>query len=189
TPGQAVLPCTEYPRRSCRCVARRPCLGTRPPEARAACRAAPELSGTTRSAYWTSGVRSTAAYLPPFAWHITPLTSSLLQQEAARHMVGGDMVLVRECLAAARLLRRTARGKTAAHWQAGQIGRLPGNGYQLFALHTAMDRGVHQSLRVRVCWLLQDRTYRAVFDNAPGIHDRHLVCHLRSHPNIVGPED
>src|SRR5262249_28996106 len=155
TPGQAVLPCTGYPRRSCRCVARRPCLGTRPPEARAACRAAPELSGTTQSAYWTSGVRYTAAYLSPFAWPITPLTSSLLQQEAARHMVGGDMVLVRECLAAARLLRRTARGKTAAHRQAGQIGRLPWDRHELFALHAAMHRRVHQSLRVRMRWLLQ----------------------------------
>src|SRR5262249_56120087 len=96
-------------------------------------------------------------------------------------MVRGDAVLVRECLTAPCISRRTTRGKTAAHWQACQIRRLPWDRYELFALHAAMHCRVHQSLRIRVRWLLQDAPHRTVFDNPPSVHHPHLLSYLTSH--------
>src|SRR5262249_45701016 len=65
------------PPRSCRCVALRPCPGTRRPEARAASPATPGLSGKTRASYWTYIGRYAASYLPPYHFMI-PAPNSFL---------------------------------------------------------------------------------------------------------------
>src|SRR5262249_13958590 len=52
----------------------------------------------------------------------------------------------------------------------------------------AGDR-TEKGLRVRVLGGVEDRVYRPTLDDAPEVHDDHLVAHLGHHPKVVGDED
>jgi len=58
---------------------------------------------------------------------------------------------------------------------ARRIRRLPRDGHELLPLHAAMHHGVHQPLRIRVRWLLQDIPYWPICHDTPGIHDCYFI--------------
>jgi len=95
-------------------------------------------------------------------------------------MDGGESVFVGKLCHAARMHGRTSRGETTAGGQPREVRRLAGDRDQLAPLQAAMDRRMHQALRIRMRWLLQHLPHRPILHDPSRIHHRDLVRDLVS---------